>query len=32
MDPDFKELIYAAGKQMDAAGIQWSMLPAFRDD
>jgi hypothetical protein len=32
MDPDFKELIYAAGKQMDAAGIQWSMLAAFRDD
>jgi hypothetical protein len=32
MDPDFKELIYAAGKQMDAAGIQWSMLSAFRDD
>jgi hypothetical protein len=32
MDPDFKELIYAAGRQMDAAGIQWSMLSAFRDD
>jgi hypothetical protein len=32
MDADFKELIYAAGKQMDAAGIQWSILSAFRDD
>jgi len=32
MDPDFKELVYAAGKHMDAAGIQWSILAAFRDD
>ena len=32
IDPDFKELIYAAGKHMDAAGIQWSILAAFRDD
>ena len=32
MDPDFKELVYAAGKRMDAAGIQWSILAAFRDD
>jgi len=32
MDPDFRELIYAAGKSMDAAGIKWSILSAFRDD
>lgn len=32
MDPDFKELVYAAGKSMDAAGIKWTMLSAFRDD
>ena len=32
MDPDFKELVYAAGKHMDAAGVKWSILAAFRDD
>ena len=32
MDPDFKELVYAAGKRMDAAGVKWSILAAFRDD
>jgi hypothetical protein len=32
MDPEFKEQLYAAGKAMDTAGIQWSMLSAFRDD
>jgi hypothetical protein len=32
MDPDFRELIYAAGRNMDAAGIKWSILAAFRDD
>jgi hypothetical protein len=32
MDPDFREQLYHAGKAMDAAGLQWSMLSAFRDD
>lgn len=32
MSPDFREQLYAAGKKMDAAGIGWSMLSAFRDD
>jgi hypothetical protein len=32
MDPDFREQLYHAGKAMDAAGIHWSMLCAFRDD
>ncbi|MFL6797596.1 MAG: hypothetical protein ACJ8F3_09325 [Xanthobacteraceae bacterium] len=32
MDPDFREQLYHAGKTMDAAGLQWSMLSAFRDD
>jgi hypothetical protein len=32
MDPDFREQLYHAGKAMDAAGIRWSMLSAFRDD
>lgn len=32
MDPDFREQLYAAGKAMDAKGIKWSMLSAFRDD
>jgi hypothetical protein len=32
MDPEFKEQLYHAGKAMDAAGIEWSMLSAFRDD
>jgi len=32
MDPDFREQLYHAGHAMDAAGIHWSMLSAFRDD
>jgi hypothetical protein len=32
MDPDFREQLYHAGKAMDAAGLQWAMLSAFRDD
>ena len=32
MDPEFREQLYHAGKAMDAAGMQWSMLSAFRDD
>jgi hypothetical protein len=32
MEPDFREQLYHAGRAMDAAGIQWSMLSAFRDD
>ncbi len=32
MDPDFREQLYHAGRAMDADGIQWSMLSAFRDD
>jgi hypothetical protein len=32
MDRDFREQLYHAGKAMDAAGLQWSMLSAFRDD
>ena len=32
MDKDFREQLYHAGKAMDAAGLEWSMLSAFRDD
>jgi hypothetical protein len=32
MDPDFREQIYAMGKAMDAEGIRWAILSAFRDD
>ena len=32
MDPDFREQLYHAGHAMDAGGIRWSMLSAFRDD
>jgi hypothetical protein len=32
MDPDFREQLYHAGRAMDARGIRWSMLSAFRDD
>jgi hypothetical protein len=32
MDPAFREQLYQAGKAMDADGIKWSMLSAFRDD
>ena len=32
MDPEFRKQLYHAGRAMDAAGLQWSMLSAFRDD
>jgi hypothetical protein len=32
MDADFREQLYHAGHAMDAAGLRWSMLSAFRDD
>jgi hypothetical protein len=32
MNPDFREQLYHAGQKMDAAGLKWSMLSAFRDD
>jgi hypothetical protein len=32
MDADFREQLYHAGRAMDAAGLKWSMLSAFRDD
>jgi hypothetical protein len=32
MDSDFREQLYHAGRAMDAAGIQWSILSGFRDD
>jgi hypothetical protein len=32
IDPDFRELLFAAGHAMDAAGIEWTILSAFRDD
>jgi hypothetical protein len=32
MDPGFREQLYKAGRAMDAEGINWSMLSAFRDD
>jgi hypothetical protein len=32
MDPDFREQLYHLGHAMDAAGLRWSMLSAFRDD
>jgi len=32
MEPDFREQLYHAGRAMDAAGIQWSILSGFRDD
>jgi hypothetical protein len=32
MDPEFREQLYHAGRAMDAAGLRWSMLSAFRDD
>jgi hypothetical protein len=32
MDPNFRQQLYRAGRAMDAAGVQWSMLSAFRDD
>jgi hypothetical protein len=32
MDADFRELLYRAGLAMDAAGMHWTILSAFRDD
>jgi hypothetical protein len=32
MDADFRELVYHAGKAMDAAGVEWTIVSAFRDD
>src|SRR5262244_3177954 len=32
MAPAFREQLYNAGRAMDADGINWSMLSAFRDD
>ena len=32
MDADLRELLYHAGLAMDAAGIRWTILSAFRDD
>ncbi len=32
MDRDFREQLFHAGRAMDADGVRWSMLSAFRDD
>jgi hypothetical protein len=32
MDRDFRELLFDLGHAMDAAGINWTILSAFRDD
>ena len=32
MDADFREIVYHAGKAMDAAGIEWTIVSGFRDD
>ena len=32
MDADFREQLFAVGHSMDAAGIEWTILSAFRDD
>jgi hypothetical protein len=32
MDRDFREVLYRAGLAMDAVGIHWTILSAFRDD
>jgi len=32
MEADFRELVYHAGKAMDAAGIEWHIVSGFRDD
>ena len=32
MDADFRELVYHAGKAMDTAGIEWTIVSGFRDD
>ena len=32
MDADFRELVYHAGKAMDKAGVEWTIVSGFRDD
>lgn len=32
MDADFREILYHAGRAMDAAGFHWTILSGFRDD
>ena len=32
IEPDFAELLFAAGHAMDAAGVGWTILSGFRDD
>ena len=32
MDADFRELVYHAGKALDKAGIEWTIVSGFRDD
>jgi hypothetical protein len=32
MDSDFRELVYHAGKAMDKAGVEWTIVSGFRDD
>ena len=32
LDPDFRELLFAAAHAMDAVGIGWTILSGFRDD
>src|SRR5207237_695710 len=32
MSPAFKQAFFLAGKAMDAKGVDWGMLAAFRDD
>jgi hypothetical protein len=32
IDPDFREVLFAAGHAMDAAGVEWTILSGFRDD
>ena len=32
MDADFRELVYHAGKALNKAGIEWTIVSGFRDD
>jgi hypothetical protein len=32
MDADFRELVYHAGKALDKAGVEWTIVSGFRDD
>jgi hypothetical protein len=32
IDPDFREVLFAMGHAMDAAGVEWTILSGFRDD